>query len=145
MFDNQFQYHVFKDYDIPFDEKGTTCGTVRKVQWIKGSGEPDESKAKIEIRKVYTSGAEEKTGKGYTFSTPEGPGELAIGLIKAGFGDTKEILREVRSREDFLEAANNINNDEDDNTSGDIFDMRDLLLAEDEEDEDDEDGERETA
>lgn len=145
MFDNQFQYHVFKDYDIPFDEKGTTCGTVRKVQWIKGSGEPDESKAKIEIRKVYTSGAEEKTGKGYTFSTPEGPGELAIGLIKAGFGDTKEILRAVRSREDFLEAANNINNDEDDNTSGDIFDMRDLLLAEDEEDEDDEDGERETA
>ena len=141
MFDNQFQYHVFKDYDIPFDEKGTTCGTVRKVQWIKGSGEPDESKAKIEIRKVYTSGAEEKTGKGYTFSTPEGPGELAIGLIKAGFGDTKEILRAVRSREDFLEAANNINNDEDDNTSGDIFDMRDLLLAEDEEDEDDEDGE----
>ena len=140
MFDNQFQYHVFKDYDIPFDEKGTTCGTVRKVQWIKGSGEPDESKAKIEIRKVYTSGAEEKTGKGYTFSTPEGPGELAIGLIKAGFGDTKEILRAVRSREDFLEAANNINNDE-----GDIFDMRDLLLAEDEEDEDDEDGERETA
>ena len=145
MFDNQFQYHVFKDYDIPFDEKGTTCGTVRKVQWIKGSGEPDESKAKIEIRKVYTSGAEEKTGKGYTFSTPEGPGELAIGLIKAGFGDTKEILRAVRSREDFLEAANNINNDEDDNTSGDIFDMRDLLLAEDEEDEDNEDGERETA
>ena len=145
MFDNQFQYHVFKDYDIPFDEKGTTCGTVRKVQWIKGSGEPDESKAKIEIRKVYTSGAEEKTGKGYTFSTPEGPGELAIGLIKAGFGDTKEILRAVRSREDFLEAANNINNDEDDNTSGDSFDMRDLLLAEDEEDEDDEDGERETA
>lgn len=145
MFDNQFQYHVFKDYDIPFDEKGTTCGTVRKVQWIKGSGEPDESKAKIEIRKVYTSGAEEKTGKGYTFSTPEGPGELAVGLIKAGFGDTKEILRAVRSREDFLEAANNINNDEDDNTSGDIFDMRDLLLAEDEEDEDDEDGERETA
>ena len=145
MFDNQFQYHVFKDYDIPFDEKGTTCGTVRKVQWIKGSGEPDESKAKIEIRKVYTSGAEEKTGKGYTFSTPEGPGELAIGLIKAGFGDTKEILRAVRSREDFLEAANNINNDEDDNTSGDIFDMSDLLLAEDAEDEDDEDGERETA
>ena len=145
MFDNQFQYHVFKDYDIPFDEKGTTCGTVRKVQWIKGSGEPDESKAKIEIRKVYTSGAEEKTGKGYTFSTPEGPGELAIGLIKAGFGDTKEVLRAVRSREDFLEAANNINNDEDDNTSGDIFDMRDLLLAEDEEDEDDEDAERETA
>ena len=145
MFDNEFQYHVFKDYDIPFDEKGTTCGTVRKVQWIKGSGEPDESKAKIEIRKVYTSGAEEKTGKGYTFSTPEGPGELAIGLIKAGFGDTKEILRAVRSREDFLEAANNIINDEDDNTSGDIFDMRDLLLAEDEEDEDDEDGERETA
>lgn len=149
MFDNSLQYHIFKDYDIPFDEKGTTCGTVRKVQWVKAGSEPDESKAKIEIRKIYTSGADEKTGKGYTFSTPEGPGELAVGLIKAGFGDTKEILRAARAREDFLEAAKTINEDDDnsDLSSGDIFDMRDLLLSEDEdnEEEDDEDDERETA
>ena len=145
MFDNQFQYHVFKDYDIPFDEKGTTCGTVRKVQWIKGSGEPDESKAKIEIRKVYTSGAEEKTGKGYTFSTPEGPGELVEGLIEAGYGNTKEVIRKLRQREDFAEAVNTINEDNDDGSDGDMFDMRDLLLSGNDDSYDEEEDEDETA
>ena len=131
MFDSNLRYHVFKDFDIPFDEKGTTCGSVRLVQWVKGDSDPDESKAKIELRKIYTSGAEEKTGKGYTFSTPEGPGELAVGLIKAGFGDTKDILKAVRTREDFLEAAKTINDDPDSNSDGEMFDMRDLLLADD--------------
>ena len=129
MFDNEMQYHIFEDYNIPFDEKGTTCGTVRKVQWVKGGAEPDESKAKIEIRKVYTSGAEEKTGKGYTFSTPEGPGELIVGLIKAGFGKTKEIINSVRIREDFVEAVNTIDEDDDGGDDGEMFDMRDLLLS----------------
>lgn len=128
--DNMMKYHVFKDYDIPFDEKGTTCGTVRLVQWVKEGSEPDQSKAKIELRKIYTSGSEEKIGKGYTFSTPEGPGELAVGLIKAGFGDTKEILKTVRERDDFLEAAQSINDDPDAGSDGEMFDMRDLLLSE---------------
>lgn len=136
MFSDDMRYHIFKDYEIPFDEKGTTCGSVRLVQWVKGDAEPNIDKAKIEIRKVYTSGAEEKFGKGYTFSTPEGPGELVVGLIGAGFGETKEILRKVRQRDDFMEAATTINNGEDDNSSGEMFDMRDLLLGLDNDEED---------
>ena len=139
--DTAFKYHVFRDYEIPFDEKGTTCGTVRLVQWLKNGAEPDQSKAKVEIRKVYTSGAEEKTGKGYTFSTPEGPGELAVGLIKAGFGETKEILKAVRERDDFLEAVHTINDDPDGDGNGEMFDMRDLLLSESDDDYNDEDDE----
>ena len=134
MFDNQFQYHVFKDYDIPFDEKGTTCGTVRKVQWIKGSGEPDESKAKIEIRKVYTSGAEEKTGKGYTFSTPEGPGELACTLLKLGHANTKDVIMSIKDRDDFRKSLNSVLGKDDeayDESAGtledDFYDPREVL------------------
>lgn len=141
MFESNIKYHMFKDFDIPFDEKGTTCGTVRLVQWYKEGSEPDESKAKIELRKIYTSGAEEKMGKGYTFSTPEGPGELAVGLVKAGFGDTKDILKAVRTREDFLEAAKTINDDPDESSDGEMFDMRDLLLSEDANSSDDEEDE----
>lgn len=127
---SSLKYHVFEDYNIPFDEKGTTCGTVRKVQWVKEGNEPDESKAKIELRKVYTSGSEEKTGKGYTFSTEEGPGELVCGLINVGFGDTKEILKAIRIRDDFADAVKTINDDEDLGSDGEFFDMRDLLLME---------------
>ena len=120
---------VFKDYNITFDEKGSTWGSVRKVQWLKEGKEPDESKAKIEIRKFTQTSEGERMMKGYTFSTPEGPGELVVGLIGAGFGDTKEILRETRKRKDFLEAAKHINDEESINDSGETFDMRDLLLG----------------
>ena len=126
---SELSYHIFKDLEIPFDEKGATCGTVRLVQWVKEGEEPNIDKAKLEIRKVYTSGAEEKLGKGYTFSTPEGPGALAVGLIKAGFGETKDILRAVRERKDFLEAAKTINEDDCGSDDGEMFDMRDLLLG----------------
>lgn len=135
-FDSNMFYHVFEDYNIPFDEKGSTVGTVRKIQWVKEGSEPDESKAKIEIRKMYIGkDGSETTGKGYSFATPEGPGELTIGLINAGFGDTKEILRSVRKRKDFLEAAKTINDDEDDSDDGEMFDMRDLMLGGDDYDE----------
>ena len=129
MFDNNLKYHMFFDFNIPFDEKGSTCGTVRRVQWVKEGSEPDESKAKIEIRKTYINSEGEKLGKGYTFSTPEGPGELAIGLISAGFGDTKEILRTVRKRDDFLQAATTINEETESDDSGEMYDMRDLLAG----------------
>ena len=125
---SNIQYHVFEDYDIPFDEKGSTVGTVRKVQWVKMGVEPDPEKAKIEIRHITVKEEGEFTGKGYSFSTPEGPSELVHGLIKIGFGDTKEILREVRKREDFLEAAKSINEDPDEG-DGEVFDMRDLLIG----------------
>ena len=129
MFDESMKCHIFKDYGITFDEKGSTWGTVRKVQWIKGDKEPDESKAKIEIRKFTQTSEGDRMMKGYTFSTPEGPGELVIGLIDNGFGDTKEILRSVRRRDDFLEAAKTINEDKSENNNGETFDMRDLLLG----------------
>lgn len=129
MFDESMKCHIFKDYGITFDEKGSTWGTVRKVQWIKGDKEPDETKAKIEIRKFTQTSEGERMMKGYTFSTPEGPGELVIGLIDNGFGDTKEILRSVRKRDDFLEAAKTINEDKSENNNGETFDMRDLLLG----------------
>lgn len=138
MFDSNTKYHIFKDYEIPFDEKGATCGVVRKVQWVKAGDDPDEEKGKLEIRKIYMQAGEEKLGKGYTFSTPEGPGELIVGLISAGFGETKEILRAVRTRDDFLEAATTINEDNDGSDDGEMFDMRDLFLNTKEEDEEEE-------
>ena len=133
----QMTCHIFKDYGITFDEKGSTWGTVRKVQWIKNGKEPDESKAKIEIRKFTQTSEGERMMKGYTFSTPEGPGELVVGLIGAGFGETKDILKEVRKRDNFLEAAKHINEDNEDNYNGEMFDMRDLLLGMDNSDEED--------
>lgn len=138
MFDsNALKYYIHKDFDIPFDEKGSTYGAVKLVQWIKEGNEPDIEKAKVEIRKIYVTKEGENLGKGFTFSTKEGPHELTVGLIKAGFGDTKDILREVRKRDDFLEAASHVNDDDDASSgNGEMFDMRDLLLGIEDESED---------
>ena len=62
MFDNNLQYHIFKDYGLTFDEKGNTCGTLRKVQWVREGKEPDEEKAKIEIRHAIVKDDGETVG-----------------------------------------------------------------------------------
>lgn len=126
MSDNNFRFHVFKDFNMPFDEKGTTCGVIRLVQWgIKDGEEPDQDKAKLEIRKMYTAKGDERVGKGYVFSTPEGPSELAENLLSIGYGDTKKCIKVLAGRDDFKESVENINVDEDDD--GSMFDMRELL------------------
>lgn len=133
--EKDLKYEVFKDYNIPFDEKGSSVGVVRLVQWHSSDKEADESKAKLEIRKISVNSDGETLRKGYTFSTPEGPHELVKGLIDVGFGDTKEILRSVRKRDDFLEAAKTINDENNESIEGETFDMRDLLLGMEENDE----------
>ena len=128
MFDgSDMRYHVHKDLNINFDEKGNNCGTVRSVQWLKGDKEPDPSKAKLEIRKFTVKEDGERALKGYVFSTEDGPHELVEGMIGAGYGRTKPVLRHLRKRDDFEEAVKTIDED-DDSSEGETFDMRDLLL-----------------
>lgn len=126
-------YHVFKDYGLIFDENKNKYGSLRSVQWVKAGAEPDESKAKLELRKIIASDEGEQVGKGYTFSTEEGPHELAEGLVDLGFGNTKKILKSVAKRDDFKESIDTINNDPDDEGSNsDMFDMRSLMSLMDE-------------
>ena len=128
-FDSNLKCYIHKDYNVIFDEKGATNGVLRSVQWLKGEDEPDVSKAKLEIRKVYTNSEGERNGKGYSFSTDEGPGELLLGLIDAGFGNTKDILEHVAKRKDFKDAVKVISFGEpEEDENGEMFDMRDLLL-----------------
>ena len=42
---------MFGDINEIVDEKGSMFIALRKVQWVSDDKEPDESKAKLEIRK----------------------------------------------------------------------------------------------
>ena len=129
MADFNAEYHVFKDYNIVFDESKNKFGTLRLVQWVKQGTEPDISKAKLEIRKIVSGSEGEQVAKGYTFSTEEGPHELAESLVDVGFGNTKNILRSLTKREDFMDAVNNLNSAPDEGSEDGGFDMRDLFAA----------------
>lgn len=131
---SSLEYHVFKDYDVIFDEKGSKYGTIRKVQWVKPDKDPDESKAKLEIRHMVNSEKGEVWGKGYAFDTEEGPHELVEALIDCGFGNTKEILRKIVRRDDFKDSVNNFNKEDEILSNGELFDMRDLMMFSEEED-----------
>jgi hypothetical protein len=121
--------HVF-GLDVTFDELGSRFLALRKVQWVNKGEEPDESKAKIELRKwmVDKEGAE-RANKGFSFLTEEGPHELARVLVHEGFGRTKDILNEIRVRDDFVEAVKTLNEDEE-STEGEYFDIRSLIADE---------------
>ena len=127
--DVSINYKVFKDFGIQFDEKNNSFGTIRVAQWYKAGAEPDESKAKLEIRKFSEGPEGERALNGYTFSTPEGPHELTEAMVKIGYGDTKKLLKELSTREDFKESVENINSDDDNDSDGEMFDMRSLLLG----------------
>lgn len=122
---------TFGELDGIFDEKGKVFCSMRKVQWVKEGQEPDEEKAKLELRK-YTIGPEgEIPGKGLTFLTENGPHELTNVLIDEGFGDTREILRKLKKRDDFREAVETLfENAPADDSDGEYFDMRSVLLDE---------------
>lgn len=118
----------FGDLDVTFDEKGSTFLALRKIQWCKEGETPDETLSRLELRKwrVQSDGSE-RPDRGFAFLTPEGPHELARILVSEGFGNTKDILNELRVREDFKDAVEHINDDNDSIGDGEYFDMRTLL------------------
>jgi hypothetical protein len=128
------EQHIF-GLDVTFDEAGSRFLAMRKVQWIdKAKGEePDESKAKLELRKyIIDKDGNEKANKGFSFLTEEGPHELARVLVHEGYGKTKEILNELKVRPDFIDAAKTLNDNED-STEGEYFDIRSLIADSDNE------------
>ena len=126
--------HVF-DLDITFDELGSRFLALRKVQWVKNGNQPDESKAKLELRKyIVDKEGNERPSGGFSFLTENGPHELARVLIHEGFGKTKEILNEIKGRDDFVEAVKTLNDNEE-STDGEYFDIRSLITDEEDDNE----------
>lgn len=128
-----FDKHAVKfgGIDNIFDESGNRFSALRKIAWVPNRDdiklEDYEEKAKFEIRNWMVNDAGEVPLKGYTFMSDEGPNELTKALVHEGFGNTKDILKELRTRDDFKESVETINDSEADSTDGEYFDMRSLL------------------
>ena len=125
--EKKFDYHVVSDR--VFDEKGSTFLAMRRVAWgVPQSEEPEEGKARLELRKWNIRDGKEMANKGFSFLTEEGPHELTNALLEEGFGHTKDVLNIIKTREDFREAVENMSIDGD--ASGEYFDPRSMLLEE---------------
>lgn len=104
---SELRYQVF-DLDEVVDEKNNQYIALRKLQWFKEGQEPDESKAKIEIRRWSLKDEKETAGKGCTFLTDEGPHELVRVMIEKGFGHTTEIVHALATRDNLKEELNDM-------------------------------------
>ena len=124
-------YFIHDNVDYIFEEKGNSFSAIRKIQWANPGDEPDPEKARLEIRKWYVNEEGEKIGKGFTFSTEDGPNELINTFIKNGYGNTKDILSELKKRDDFVDAVKSIydETDHDDEDDGEYFDAREVLIS----------------
>ena len=128
-FDANMTYHVFKDFNVNIDNGAQSYISVRLAQWVKQGAEPDETKAKYEIRNNKVTPEGEMALKGVSFKSKESLGELAEGLVDVGFGDTKKVLSGLVKRDDFKDTVENFDKDPDDDSDGELFDMRTLLLG----------------
>lgn len=124
-------YFLHDNLDVVLDEKGSQFIALRKIQWVKDVKTPkDPEKAKYEIRRWRVNDEGESPAKGVVFLTDEGPNNCVTGLIENGFGDTREILRKISTREDFRHAVETMYDEIPDSVEGDFFDARELLLNE---------------
>ena len=96
---DKYRYTV-GDVDELIDEKGNQVILLRKLAW-------GDHKEKLEIRKWIIGIDTERANGGFPFLTEEGPHNLTKALVKLGYGNTEEVLNELKLREDFNEALVN--------------------------------------
>ena len=129
--DTEFTYSILEGFDHILEEKGNQYTSLRKISWN------DTGTYKLDIRRYYTTPeGEEKMGKGISFMTDEGPAELINALLQEGYGDTADIVRNLKDREDFRSALNSVLNPDDEfydknakDIKADYYDPKELLLA----------------
>ena len=130
--------HYFDDLNEIFDEQGSSFISMRRVQWVEEGEQPDREKSKLELRKYRVTDRGEFANGGFSFLTEDGPHELTKVLLHNGYGHTKDCLLELKQREDFKESVEHLYDSEEDSEDGEYFDMRDMLLADEELDEEEE-------
>ena len=116
----EFSYEVQEGFDFIIEESGNNSINLRKISW---NGRP----YKLDLRKYSYKDGKESMLKGISISD-EGANELTGVLIENGYGDTKRIIKALRTRENFTEEM--LEPDyvfEDDNESEEFYDPKQLL------------------
>lgn len=96
-----FTYKIHDDYDYIIEESGNTFVALRKLTW--GNAE----NPKLDLRRYYNTDEGERVHKGVSI-TDDGADELVKVLCDTGYGDTEEIIRGIKDREDFMPSLSKV-------------------------------------
>lgn len=100
-----FNLEIDESINVIVDELPGNGGflALRKLRWN------NNSPFKLDIRRWFVnSDGEEIAGKGVSFITEEGPGNLVHALLTNGFCDTMRTLDSIKDRDDFLPCVKEI-------------------------------------
>lgn len=93
--EKDFSYHIKEDgINEVIEENGNMIMMLREVAW-------QGRDYRLELRKWIVDTEKEKPMRGVSFMTEQGPHTLTETLIKHGYGNTLNVLRELSGREDF--------------------------------------------
>lgn len=97
----EITYKLMDGVDHIIEEKADTFIALRKVAW----GNKEEGK--MDIRNWYFKDEKECPGKGVTL-TDDGCNNLTHALLQEGFGETEEILFNIKERKDFIPSVTKV-------------------------------------
>ena len=121
-----FSYNIAKGFDFILEETGNGSTNLRKISW---NGRPH----KLDIRKYTYKDGQEQIMKGVSMSDEAGH-ELTNVLVENGYGNTKRIIKALRSREDFSESLLDTSTElDDEDDSEEYYDPKQLLNSSSEE------------
>ena len=94
---SDFSYERDESFDHIIEEKGNTFIALRRIKWNGGD-------YKYDLRRWYNgSDGNEVMGKGISL-TDDGMHELSKTLVENNFGYTEDLVKAIKTREDFVPA-----------------------------------------
>lgn len=115
----EFSYEVQEGFDFIIEESGNNSINLRKISW-------NSRPYKLDLRKYSYKDGKESMLKGISISD-EGANELTGVLIENGYGDTKRIIKALRTRDNFNEEMLEPDYVFEDDESEEFYDPKQLL------------------
>lgn len=97
--DKSISMEIEPDFDYIIEEGQNTSINLRRINW-NGRG------SKLDLRKWVYNGGSERAMKGISLSE-EGADILTNTLVKLGYGSTRDIINNIKNRDDFNQSLLN--------------------------------------
>lgn len=91
--DKSISMEIEPDFDYIIEEGQNTSINLRRINW-NGRG------SKLDLRKWVYNGGSERAMKGISLSE-EGADILTNTLVRLGYGSTRDIITNIKNRDDF--------------------------------------------
>ena len=118
---DNFKYEIAEGFDYIIEEGSNTSINIRKISW-------NDRPFKLDIRKYSYKDGEENMMKGISFKEESGD-TLTEVLVSNGYGNTRNIIKALRDRDDFDESLLDKSVEIIDDDEEEYYDPKELLYS----------------